>query len=60
MFVLVCSGNGKNHGLFVSPAGSEASYTSRLQHARFYRTWAEACRNACDNEYPRNVADILR
>lgn len=47
-------------GAFATPPGSVRSYTSRLQDARVYETWAEAERDRCENERIRTMEEVMR
>ena len=44
---------------FVCPAGSEHSYTNKLQDARRFPTYESARKECCGNERPVAVEDIL-
>lgn len=47
-------------GGYVTPSGSEHSYTRSLEHARIFSTRAEAAGHACSNERVIAVADLLQ
>ena len=56
MYVIV-----RTDGKFVTPPGSERSYTTSLQKARIYPTFAAADGDRCpENETVRAVADLLQ
>ena len=48
-----------NSGKYVTPSGSEKSYTSALQNARLFSSYDEAKRNCCGNERVESLASIL-
>lgn len=57
LFVLVRNAD----GFYVAPPGQEKSYTAVLEHARTFRTRAEAESERCvDSETVREVNSLLR
>lgn len=57
MFVIIRT----EDGAFVTPSGSPHSYTTKLQHARIYRTRLEAEADRCAlNEWVRPLGECLK
>ena len=46
-------------GKYVAPAGSEKSYTGKLERARFFKTFDEARAEACGNEIVLSRYDLF-
>jgi len=58
MYVLVCHGNGKFDGAYVTEGG-RASYTHNLRHAKRFPTKDAAETNKCGNESAQTVESQL-
>lgn len=56
MYVIVRTDDGK----FVTPPGSNRSYTALLQQARTFESREAAARECCSNEHPEQVEHLLR
>ena len=54
-WVLICVGNGSNAGKMVAKPGRKNSYTDKLQGANIYNTKVEAEKDACGNEYAKEI-----
>lgn len=46
-------------GAYVAPPGSKCSYTRRLEDAQVFSSVDNARRNACENERPTSISDLL-
>lgn len=55
MYVLVRNEDGR----YVAPSGSKNSYTTKLEHAKTYRTREAAQSDACGNERAVAVSDLV-
>lgn len=44
---------------YVAVSGSESSYTYKLERAQLFDTFEQASADACSNEYPIRVEDLL-
>ncbi len=55
MWVLIRQEDGR----YVSRVNSQDSYTKTLEKARIFNSKEEASKDACGNEYPIRVEDIL-
>lgn len=61
MYVIQVSENGKWSGGYVTPSGSEHSYTHNLAKARLFRSRQEAeSYGLCGNEKIRHIEEIMQ
>ena len=47
-------------GKYVAPAGQQSSYTTKLENARIFNSQEAAQAEACGNESPIPVDELLR